>query len=149
MICDEDGEQLICELNTYDIKTPTFSLEGKTKLCKVVDIYDGDSIRVVFKDNNIINKWSIRMTGYDSPEMRPSKKLENRDEIKKKALEARNYLRSMIMNDNQLVYLKCGGFDKYGRLLGSIYINKTDTKSVNDLMITNNYAYEYHGGTKQ
>ena len=53
------------------------------------------------------------------------------------------------MNENQLVYLKCGGFNKYGRLLGDIYINKTDTESVNDLMIKNNHAYEYHGGTKK
>ena len=52
------------------------------------------------------------------------------------------------MNDNQLVYIKCGGFDKYGRLLGTIYINKDDDKSVNDIMIENNHGYEYHGGKK-
>ena len=89
------------------------------------------------------------MNGYDSPEMRPSKKLENRDEIKKKAIESKNYLKSLIMNENQLVYLKCNGFDKYGRLLGNIYITKEDTQSVNDLMIENNHGYEYHGGTKK
>jgi endonuclease YncB( thermonuclease family) len=149
MICNEENDELICELNKCDKKTHKFSLDGIVKLCKVVDIYDGDSCRVVFKNNNIINKWNVRMNGYDSPEIRPSKKLENRDEIKKKAIEAKNYLKSLIMNDNQLVYLKCLDFDKYGRLLGEIYINKTDTESVNDLMIKNNYAYEYHGGTKK
>ena len=149
MICNEENDELICELKTCDKKTHKFSLDGIVKLCKVVDIYDGDSCRVVFKNNNIINKWNVRMNGYDSPEIRPSKKLENRDEIKKKAIEAKKYLKSLIMNDNQLVYLKCFDFDKYGRLLGEIYINKTDTESVNDLMIKNNYAYEYHGGTKK
>jgi endonuclease YncB( thermonuclease family) len=149
MICNEENDELICELNKCDKKTHKFSLDGIVKLCKVVDIYDGDSCRVVFKNNNIINKWNIRMNGYDSPEIRPSKKLENRDEIKKKAIEAKKYLKSLIMNDNQLVYLKCFDFDKYGRLLGEIYINKNDTESVNDLMIKNNYAYEYHGGTKK
>ena len=142
-------EELIKKLSQADKSTPVFTLEGDMKLCKVVDIYDGDTIKVVFMDNNRINKWNIRMEGYDSPEMRPSRKLENRDEIKKKAVEAKNYLKSLIMNENQLVYLKCGKFDKYGRLLGYVYINQDDTESVNEMMIKNNYAYEYHGGTKK
>ena len=82
--------------------------------------------------------------------MRPSKNLENRDEIKKKALEAKNFLKSLVANSNeQLVYLKCGGFDKYGRLLGELYVNLDDEKSVNQQMIDNNYGYVYHGGTKK
>ena len=36
------------------------------------------------------------MIGYDSPEMRPSRSLKNRDEIKKKALESKEYLKSLI-----------------------------------------------------
>lgn len=142
-------DELISKLKQADKSTPVFTLEGDMKLCKVVDIYDGDTIKVVFMDNNRINKWNIRMEGYDSPEMRPSRKLENRDEIKKKAVEAKNYLKSLIMNENQLVYLKCGKFDKYGRLLGYVYINQDDTESVNEMMIKNNHAYEYHGGTKK
>ena len=144
-----DPEELINKLKLADKNTPVFTLEGDMKLCKVVDIYDGDTIKVVFMDNNRINKWNIRMEGYDSPEMRPSRKLENRDEIKKKAIEAKNYLKSLIMNENQLVYLKCGKFDKYGRLLGYVYIKEDDTESVNEMMIKNNHAYEYHGGTKK
>jgi endonuclease YncB( thermonuclease family) len=149
MICEEENDELICALNSCDKKTPNFSLDGLVKLCKVVDVYDGDSCRVVFRNNNKINKWNIRMNGYDSPEIRPSKKLENRDEIKTKAIEAKNYLKSLIMNENQLVYLKCSGFDKYGRLLGDMYINKDDDVSVNQTMIDNNYAYKYDGGTKK
>ena len=48
------------------------------------------------------------------------------DEIKKNAIESRDYFRSLVCNENQLVYLKCGDFDKYGRLLGEIYIDKND-----------------------
>ena len=89
------------------------------------------------------------MNGYDTPEMRPSKKLPDRDEIKKKAIESRDYLKSLIFNNEQLVYIKCGEFDKYGRLLGEIYINENDDESVNSLMIKNGHGYEYHGGTKK
>ena len=52
------------------------------------------------------------------------------------------------MNDNQLIYVKCGEFDKYGRLLGTIFINKKDKISVNEMMINNNFGYVYNGGTK-
>ncbi len=144
-----ESEEIINQLQKCDKKTPKFTLEGEIRLCKVVDIYDGDTCRVVFNHNNHINKWNIRMTGYDTPEMRPSKSLPNRDEIKAKAIESKMYLKSLIMNENQLVYLKCGTFDKYGRLLGEMYINKEDTVSVNQQMIDNKYGYEYHGGTKK
>ena len=146
---NQESDEIIQQLKVCDKKTPKFSLQGLTKICKVVDIYDGDTCRVVFNHNGCINKWNIRMNGYDSPEMRPSRNLENRDEIKKKALESKNFLKSLVANSpEQLVYLKCGGFDKYGRLLGELYVN-LDEKSVNQQMIDNNYGYVYHGGTKK
>ena len=149
MDCNE-SDDIICKLKSCDKKTQKFTLDGCVKLCKVVDIYDGDTCRVVFNHNGQINKWNIRMNGYDSPEMRPSRSLPNRDEIKAKAKESKAYLKSLIAsNDEQLVYLKCGKFDKYGRLLGTIFVNQFDLESVNNLMIKNGYAYEYHGGTKK
>ena len=145
----EECDEILEKLKGLDKKTGKFTLNNHIKICKVVDVYDGDTCRVVFNHNNQINKWTIRMNGYDTPEMRPSRSLENRDEIKKKAIESRNFLKSLIMNDNQLVYLHCGEFDKYGRLLGEIYVNKDDEESVNTMMIKNNHGYEYHGGTKK
>ena len=136
-------------LQSTNKKTPTFSLEDETKLCKVVDVYDGDSCKVAFSLNGDIYKWNIRMNGYDSPEMRPSKSKPNREAEKEAAVKAKEYLKSLIMKDKQLVYVKCGKFDKYGRLLGTILINKNDVLSVNQLMINNGHGYEYHGGTKK
>ena len=136
-------------LRNCDKKTKKFTLEGQTKLCKVVSVYDGDTCKVVFDHNGVINRWNVRMNGYDTPEMRPSKSLPNRDEIKKKAIASRDYLKSLVCKEDQLVYIKCGEFDKYGRLLGDIYINKDDQESVNNLMIKNGHGYEYHGGTKK
>ena len=126
-----------------------FSLEGEYKLCKVVDVYDGDTCKVVFDLNGNLYKWNIRMEGYDTPEMRISRKDPDRKEKKQKAIDAKMFLKNLIMGDNQLVYIKCGEFDKYGRLLGKIYINEKDTISVNEQMVSNNYGYVYHGGTKQ
>lgn len=137
------------QLKQHDKKTPKFSLDKHTKLAKVVDIYDGDSCRVVFEHNRTINMWNIRMVGYDTPEMRPRKDVIDRDQEIAKAKAARDYLKSLIMNEDQLVYVKCQEFDKYGRLLAKIYINQDDTVSVNKMMIDNGHGYPYHGGNKK
>ena len=41
-----------------------------------------------------------------------------------------------------------GGMGKYGRLLGWLYIGDANL-SLNEQMITEGYAWEYDGGTKQ
>ena len=41
-----------------------------------------------------------------------------------------------------------GGVGKYGRLLGWLYIGDS-VLSLNEQMITEGYAWEYDGGTKQ
>ena len=41
-----------------------------------------------------------------------------------------------------------GGVGKYGRLLGWLYIDDSEV-SLNEQMITEGYAWEYDGGTKQ
>ena len=134
-------------LDGFDKKTPKFSLKDKFKMCKIVDVYDGDTIRGVFENNGVYNKWTIRMFGYDSPEMRPSRKLENRDEIKQKAKQSRDYLKSKILG--KMVFLHCLDFDKYGRVLANIYSEEFGETSINDHMVEMNYGYPYFGGTKK
>ena len=141
--------KLSSELQNCNNKTPMFSLENKIKLCKVVNVYDGDTCKVVFKLNNELCRWNIRMTGYDTPEMRPPRNQPNREIEIAAAKEAKAFLISKIMNENQLVYIKCGKFDKYGRLLGEIFINKNDKKSINQIMIDEGHGYAYEGGTKK
>lgn len=135
--------------NSVNNDTPIFSLEGTYCKCKVVNVYDGDTCKVVFPLNDKMYRWNVRLTGYDTPEMRPSKSKENRDEEIKAAKIARDYLKSQVMNQEQLVYIKCGEFDKYGRLLGTLYLDETDLISVNDMMIQQGHGYAYDGGTKQ
>jgi endonuclease YncB( thermonuclease family) len=129
--------------------TPLFSLEGNFVQCKVVNVYDGDTCKVVFPLNGEIYRWNVRLTGYDTPEMRPPRSQENRDEEIKAAYLARDFLKSKVMNEEQLVYIKCGEFDKYGRLLGTLFLEENDEVSVNDLMIENGHGYAYDGGTKK
>ena len=134
---------------TVNNDTPIFSLEGKYCQCKVVNVYDGDTCKVVFPMNDTMYRWNVRLTGYDTPEMRPPRSQENREKEIEAAYAARDFLRGQVMNENQLVYIKCGEFDKYGRLLGTLFLQETDLISVNDMMIQQGHGYEYDGGTKK
>lgn len=131
--------------------TPEFSLKDKIFLCKVVDIYDGDSCKVVFNYKNDYFKWTIRMQGYDSPEIRVSKNAQNRDYLKELGKNAKTYLFDLCKKQ-KLLYIKCGEFDKYGRLLGELYYSKenakTSTNSINEQMIISKHGIPYEGGTK-
>ena len=134
---------LMHELIACDNKnTPYFSFDKKEYLCKCVDVYDGDTITVVFKPypNVPIYKYSIRLLGIDTPEIRTK----NLDE-KKKGIEVRDILREKILG--KIITIKCGKFDKYGRLLANIF--DEGGQHINKWLVDNKYAYEYFGGTKR
>jgi endonuclease YncB( thermonuclease family) len=160
--------KIIQELRNSDNSIPFFSLNGLRTVGKIVDVYDGDTCTINILIPNIIKtkilgftktktiytiqKYKCRMNGYDSSEMKPLKTDPNRDIIKKKAVEDRNYFCNLVgFNDENLnqntVDIECLEFDKYGRLLINIF--NTDNKKINDLMIESNHGYVYTGGTKQ
>ena len=122
-----------------DNKTELFSLEGLEILAKVVDVYDGDTVKCVFPIHDKLYRWNCRLTGVDTPEIRTRCKLE-----KQHGYKVRDCLREKILN--KVVYLRCGDFDKYGRLLIEILC---DSCLINDWLIENDYAFAYDGGTKQ
>jgi len=118
-----------------------FSLKGEIKQCKVVSVYDGDTIRVVFPIHNTMYKWNCRLNGVDTPELR------TKDETEKKyGYLVRDELRKKILNKIVTVY--CGDFDKYGRLLIDIFCENDET-SIGLWLIENKYALKYDGGTKK
>ena len=112
-------------------------------MCKVVDIYDGDSCKVVFNYKNDYFKWTTRMQGYDSPEIRVSKNAQNRDYLKELGKNAKTYLIDLCKKQ-KLLYIKCGEFDKYGRFLGELYYSKENAKtsknSINEQMIISKHG---------
>jgi len=142
------------ELSKYSSKNykdniEIFSFKNQVHIAKIVDCYDGDTITCVFKHNGSYFKFKIRMLGYDSPEMKPSKKIpeEEREKIKELAIVAKKRLEELILNKN--VYIFCDDFEKYGRILGTIKITLDDEKSVNDIMLEEGHGYSYNGGTKK
>lgn len=122
-------------------KVPEFSLNEEVKKAKVVSVYDGDTIRVVFPILDKLYKWNCRINGVDTPELRTRNEME-----KKFGYEVRDKLKEKILN--KVVTVKCGKFDKYGRLLIDIYCDG-DERSISHWLIENKYAFAYDGGTKQ
>lgn len=128
---------------TYD-NTDNFNFNNKIFEAKVVKVYDGDTITVVFMIYGDYYKFNIRMEGYDSPEMKSKNPDLMKKELEKKwARESRDFLSGMIMG--KIVLLKCKDFDKYGRILGTVELNKMN---INDIMLARGYCRPYSGGHK-
>lgn len=107
---------------------------------KVIRVYDGDTIHIASEIwPNQIYRFSIRMRGYDSAEMRTRDKDE-----KKCAILARDALSEKLMG--QIVTLHNVDLEKYGRVLADVYLGK---ENVNEWMVSNQYGFPYDGGKKQ
>ena len=120
---------------------PDFSkcVDGKVLEAKVISVYDGDSIKVIFPLNGVLYRWSCRLNGVDTPEIRTRNLKE-----KEMGYKVRDLLRDKILN--KVVTLNCGELDKYGSLLVDI---NYESENINHWLITNGYAYEYNGGRKK
>ena len=142
-----------CILSNKDVNDfSPFKFDNKIKYCKVIDVYDGDTITVGIILESKPYRIKVRMYGYDSPELKPRLNVINRDEIIKKAKESRDMLKNIILNKVVKIHISKGTWDKYGRLLGIIYM-KPDNRlkynfNVNEYMINNNYGKPYYGGKK-
>ena len=129
---------------------PIYSLDGIKCWAKIVDCYDGDTCTIVIFLENKRIKYKARMKGYDSPEMKPLLNEPDRDEIKKNAIKAKNRFIELVGGINSIVWVECGKFDKYGRLLLVVYPkNSTKCITVNEIMIQEGFGYSYDGGTKK
>ena len=115
-----------------------FSFDGISTYAKIVDVYDGDTIKIVFEYKGEFIKYSARLYGIDTPEIRTKDA-----EEKKRGYEARDFLRSLILD--RVLKVDLLKFDKYGRLLATVYDNG---RSVVDLMVSEGYGKPYFGGTK-
>lgn len=150
------------QLSTYRL----FTLNGHITYAKLLANYDGDTADIFFIYNEIPMRVKARFYGYDCSEMKPPLNDPNRDEKKKKAIAAKQRLWNLCTNTEDdkephktLILIKCGNYDKYGRLLITAFpedfniSDKNDKElfelSINNKMIMEGHGYPYEGGTKQ
>jgi len=124
-------------------KYKPFNLIDYTTWVRVVEVYDGDTMKVIMNYRGNVDQWTVRMNGYDSPEMKPAKSNPNREKEKEAAQRARQALLEYTIKP---IFLKIIGFDKYGRLLAEAYQGKIH---INQWMIKNGFGYPYDGGKKK
>ena len=150
------------ELRKYNGNTPTFSLKGLKTYGRIVNVIDGDTIDIVipFFNGEHFYKISTRLIGIDTCEVHS-----HNEKIKEKGLEAKSRLIELLLNDNIIVignkkqikqifndnliivWIECDDFDKYGRLLANIYLDK-ESQSISEILVHENLAYRYDGSTK-
>jgi endonuclease YncB( thermonuclease family) len=127
------------KLNKCNLEnTKDFTLKGTTKKCKVIDVYDGDTVTLAFSFSGNFYKKRCRISGVDCPEIR-TKNLKE----KEYGLKAKEFTTTLLLN--KLVIVSFVGDDKYGRLLGKLYV---DGKDVADIIIISGNGYAYDGGKK-
>ena len=132
------------------MKPPSRTSCYNFRVTEINRVLDGDTIDVTIDLGfDLYKKERVRIAGVDTPEKR------TRDlEEKALGIDATNWLKEKltetIKGDEELTIrteLK-GGVGKYGRLLGWLYVGESNI-SLNEQMITEGYAWEYDGGTKQ
>ena len=108
---------------------------------KVTSIYDGDTFRVNIDSYPIIigQKMAIRVNGIDTPELRTK--------CKKEKLLARKAKKLTVstLRGAKTIELRNLQRGKYFRIVADVYV---DDKSLGDILIRNNLAVKYDGGTK-
>jgi endonuclease YncB( thermonuclease family) len=141
--------------------TPAFSLEDKIYTVKVIDIYDGDTVTCAINVFDKYYKFNVRLAEIDTCELKSKNRelglrarmrlYELVSKKKSKAIDPnipRKNLRQKLREDKCLVTLKCGKFDKYGRLLGWLYDAPNNNHTFNSILVEEKLAYPYFGDKK-
>lgn len=149
----------LCELNLEDFEK--FDFNGISCPCRIINIYDGDTCTAGIKWNNRYIRLKLRLKGINSPEIKPSKKLKNRDEIIKNAYLAKHKMieyctdisptncqcktecDEIMKKNKKILYVKMYNFDAFNRVVSELYLDQDFKNSVNKLMIEGGYAAQF------
>jgi hypothetical protein len=134
-----------------------FNLDGVISECKVLDVYDGDTITVGFLINNTPLSQRLRLRWINTEEIKQSKnKPENiKIELIQRALIAKyrlvelltgvypspnNSCKDIIKNNKKTFYVKFYKNDSFGRSISELYLDKDLKQCINLIMINENHS---------
>lgn len=136
-----------------------FDFNGQECLVKIVDIYDGDTVSVIFHINNQYYKYRCRLRRINCEELHSTVNKESNTDLANQArvelaqkilgneigLECKRCrLRELLGEHTGLNYCKFYEFDKYGRLLIELYESENrDSQNLNDYLINTGLACVY------
>ena len=116
------------------------------RIKQITKVVDGDTIDAdIDLGFDISLSKRIRLAAVDTPESRTADANE-----KKYGLQSKEWLKHKVENaKNILIKTELpDSTEKYGRIIGHLYINDQET-SLNNQMIIEGYAWTYDGGTKK
>jgi len=144
--------------------TRPFSFEGRREKCKVLKVYDGDTVTLGFFYHSTSQvegsrrgvdsavaasaapiRINCRCRGYDTPELK-SKDATERELAK----QAKDYVSKLLLG--AIVMVEFGPFDKYGRPLVDIVLPSaipSDKRLLSEEMLRTPFGHAYDGGTKE
>lgn len=121
---------------------------------KVLDVYDGDTVTILFQLGSMFFKEKLRLASVDAPEIKTRNPAE-----KAAAIRSRDWLREQILDKHVYVHFGKDVKEKYGRLIGYVYpkeagppVNNApalNVRTLNQQLIALGYAVEYDGGSKK
>lgn len=133
------------QISNDEFKIPTY--ENITE-AKVIKVYDGDTVTIGICNNNKLEKHSMRLYGIDTAEIKGGN-----ETTKELAKAAKKVVSDLILDKVVKVKILNGTkyngklvVEKYGRLIGFIYI---DNKSIADILLELDLAKKYDGGKKE
>lgn len=141
-------------LDTVDVsQVDSLAPVGNVIRAKVIDVYDGDTVTILFQLGTMFFKEKLRLAGIDAPELRTRNETE-----KAAAIRSRDWLREQILNKHVHVYFRGAKKEKYGRLIGDVALITSETPDVpntppsgtiNAKMVELGLAVAYDGGSKK
>ena len=109
----------------------------------LIKIVDGDTLDAdIDLGFSVWVRKRVRLVNIDTWESRTRDK-----EEKKRGLAAKARLKELIKENKNQFILISHGLGKFGRVLGEIFLD--DDRNVNDILIEEGHAYDYHGGKKK
>jgi endonuclease YncB( thermonuclease family) len=146
------------DFKQYGGSTPGLSINGLKCYGRLIDVYDGDTVKVILPTFNSYYKFTIRLNGIDTCEIKSKDKI-----LQDNAIKARDRVLELLTNNKKntkkdiknllesevfLVWVECFNNDKYGRILANIYKDKNETKSISEILLEEKLAYSYEGKKK-
>ena len=122
-----------------NMSTP-YTLEGRSVLGRVLRVIDGDSMHVSMPIDGHIWSFPCCIQNIDCPEIRTR----NLNE-KELGFKAKDHVLNLVQDN--IICLKLGEFDKFGRLL--VDIHTSSGVNVAESLIENGLGREYHGGKRE
>jgi endonuclease YncB( thermonuclease family) len=132
-------------LESIDPKTVSkVPLQNELIFARIEDIYDGDTVKIIIFLGNIPVRFSLRILGIDTPEIKHG---EGRlPEEHHAAIKVRDYMRSLFPKNIAKICIR--DWDKYGgRVLGDMYL--LSGENVSEILIKGGWGRPYHGEKKK